>query len=215
MQIQEIDTAIVLNGFHCSQMNCFIYRYGILHIYQQYLSLQLFLKFTRVPRDIPSLRKLSEYKSTSRIRIPQLFLILSYTRMHDFLMHVHKRARPCALPISWQCYISRCQLEMDSAGSASVPHHRTCCVHVIYFTAPYFPSNIAQTCNVYLYSYISLTTDNTFHLDRLYALMNDSRNTMEMHKKHFFELTTTPTNHRCVNHIIIRVYYAYVNRWLY
>lgn len=49
-----------------------------------------------------------------------------------------------------------------------------------------------------IYSYVSLTTNNTFHPDRLYALMNDSRDAIEtqVYRKCFSELydNDVPTN---------------------
>lgn len=64
------------------------------------------------------------------------YFSFSFERKYVWLFNavVHRtRARPCALPISWHChtYISQRQLEMDSAESASVLHHRIYYIYVI------------------------------------------------------------------------------------
>jgi len=212
--MQEIDTAIALNGFHCS-VKWIALSTADTAYYTSNIYLSYFWKshaFHAIFRLYANCRNI---KSTPRIRASRScfshLIVCTYVWLFNaspqnvrVLAHFQFPDSAIYLNVSWK-WIPRGVHPFRIIAHAAFTW---------YIAAPYFPSNIAQTCNMYLYSYISLTIDNTFHPNRLYALMNDSRDAMKMqaHRKHFFELTTASTNHRCVNHIVIKIYYAYVNR---
>jgi len=161
----------------------------------------LFLKITRNFTRYSVFTWIVGKISPSDSRIPPLLLTSSNACMWLFNAPPTKRARPCALPISWQRYT---YISMSVGNGFCGECIRSASPHMLRLRGVprrhifRLISYRRATC---IYSYVSLTTNNTFHPDRLYALMNDSRDAIEtqVYRKCFPELydNGVPTNRWC------------------